>query len=169
MRYLKMIVLLIDNTTLWIGRIFIWAIIPLTLLSVFEIFMRRFLGSPTIWSFETITQTYGIYFMMVAAFGLLYNSHVSIDIFTMNLKPTTKNLLDLIGYFIFFFPFTIVCFWKSYHYALNSWMVRETSWSAFAPPLYPIKTVITISFLLLIIQGVSESLKKILALRGVEI
>jgi len=48
-------------------------------------------------------------------------------------------------------------------------MVRETSWSAFAPPLYPIKTVIAISFLLLIIQGVSESIKKILAIRGVAV
>ena len=169
MTYLKKIVSVIDVTISWTGKIFIWAIIPLTLLSVFEIIMRRFFGSPTIWSFELITQTYGMYFMLVAAYGLLNHSHVSIDILTMKFGKTTRNILDLIGYFVFFFPFTTVCFWKSYHYALDSWMVRETSWSAFAPPLYPIKTVIAISFLLLIIQGVSESIKKIMAIRGVAV
>lgn len=157
----------IDLISEWTGRIFIWAIVPLTLLSVFEIIMRRFLGSPTIWSFEVITQIYGMYFMMVAAYGLLYNSHVAIDIFTMNLSEKKRAILDLIGYLIFFFPFTIICLWKSYLYAAESWSMWETSWSAFAPPLYPIKTVMVITFILLILQGISESFKKIFIIRGI--
>ena len=142
---------------------------PLTLLSVLEIVMRRFFGSPTIWSFEVITQTYGLYFMMVAAYGLLHKSHVSIDIFTMNLPEKKRAVLDLIGYIIFFFPFTIICLWKSLLYAADSWSMWETSWSAFAPPLFPIKTVMAITFFLLVIQGISDSLKKILIIRGIEV
>lgn len=165
----RTLISILDNVSEWSGRIMIWAIIPLTLLSVFEIIMRRFFGSPTLWSFEVITQIYGLYFMMVAAYGLLHGSHVSIDIFTMQLKPKTRATLELTGYFIFFFPFTFICFWKSLFYAIESWSMRETSWSAFAPPLYPIKTVIVVAFLLLIIQGISESIKKFMKIRGVEV
>ena len=156
-----------DKISEWVGRIFIWCIVPITLLSVLEIIMRRFFGSPTIWSFETVTQIYGLYFMMVAGYALLHGSHVSIDIVTMYLSKKTRTLVDLISYLIFFFPFIITCLWKSYLYAAESWGMRETSWSAFAPPLYPLKAVMTIAFALLLMQGISEFVKKILILKGV--
>ncbi|MCK9230961.1 MAG: TRAP transporter small permease subunit [Syntrophales bacterium] len=165
--YLNKVTRLIDSVSEWTGRIFIWLIVPLTLLSVFEIIMRRFFGSPTIWSFEVITQTYGIYFMIVASYGLLHKSHVAIDIVTMHMFEAKRAVLDLIGYFVFFFPFTIVCFWKSFLYALESWSMWETSWSAFAPPLYPIKSFMALAFLLLIIQGISEVIKKCIIIKGV--
>lgn len=155
-----------DQISEWTGRIFIWCIVPLTVLSVSEVIMRRFFASPTIWSFETVTQIYGFYFMMVASYALLHKSHVSIDIFTMRLSPKTRAVVALISYLIFFFPFTIICLWKSYLYAAESWVMRETSWSSFAPPLYPLKTAMTIAFALLILQGISEFIKEILNIKG---
>jgi len=169
MSIFKAFICVIDKITEWSGKTAIWAIVPLTLLSVFEIVVRRFFGSPTIWSFEVITQIYGFYFMAVAAYGLLHRSHVSIDIFTMYLSPKLRSFIEIIGYLVFFFPFTIVCFWKSYLYAYESWSMNETSWSAFAPPLYPIKTIMVISFLLLIIQGLSELIKLLFSIRGVKL
>lgn len=150
----------IDIANNFIGRIFLWAIVPMTILPVIEIIMRRFLGSPTIWSFEVITQIYGAYFMMVAAYGLLFKSHVSIDIFTSKISKKKQRFLEIVGYAVFFFPFVIICLWKSFLYALESWQMMETSWSAFAPPLYPIKTVMFVAFLLLLMQGISEIIKK---------
>ena len=166
---LKKVSSLLDSIIEWSGRIFMWAIVPLTLLSVFEVVTRRFFGTPTIWSFEVIKQIYGFYFMMVAAYGLLHKSHVAIDIFTMKFSEKKRAVIDLLGYIVFFFPFVIVCLWKGYLYALDSWIMKETSWTIFSPPLYPIKTVIVISFLLLILQGVSECIKNVNILRGVEI
>jgi TRAP-type mannitol/chloroaromatic compound transport system permease small subunit len=160
---------LFDKISEWTGRIFIWIIVPITLLSVFEVIMRRFFGSPTIWSFEVITHCFGLYFMMVAAYGLLHNQHVAIDIVTMYLSKKARAILELIGYIIFFFPFTVICLWKSYLYAAESWSMWETSWSAFAPPLYPIKTVIPIAFSLLLLQGISELIKRMLIIKGVKV
>lgn len=160
---------LFDQVSEWTGRLFIWAIVPITLLSVFEIIMRRFFGSPTIWSFEVITQSFGLYFMIIAAYGLLHNQHVAIDIVTMYLSNKTRAKLELIGYIIFFFPFIFICLWKSCLYAAESWSMWETSWSAFAPPLYPIKTVIPIAFGLLLLQGLSEVIKRILIIKGVKV
>jgi TRAP-type mannitol/chloroaromatic compound transport system permease small subunit len=165
----KKLVKLLDSISEWTGRIFGWLIVPLVLLTVMEVVLRRFLNAPTIWSFEVLKQLYALHFMIVAAFALLYRSHVSVDVFTMMLSEKAKAIMDIITYFIFFFPFCIVCAWQGCAFAARSWAMKETSWSVFAPPLYPIKTVITITFILLIMQGISEVIKRVYTLKGVEI
>jgi TRAP-type mannitol/chloroaromatic compound transport system permease small subunit len=165
----KKLVKLLDSISEWTGRIFGWLIVPLVLLTVMEVILRRFLNAPTIWSFEVLKQLYALHFMIVAAFALLYRSHVSVDVFTMMLSEKTKAILDIITYIIFFFPFCIVCSWQGYAFAARSWAMKETSWSVFAPPLYPIKTVIAITFILLILQGISEVIKRVYTLKGVKI
>ena len=96
------------------------------LLTVIEVVLRRFLGSPTIWGFEVLKQLYGLHFMIVAGFGLLYGSHVSVDVFTMILSKKKKAILNLIGYVVFFSPFCIVCIWQGYFFAARSWAMKET-------------------------------------------
>ncbi|MGC9323252.1 MAG: TRAP transporter small permease subunit [Desulfomonilia bacterium] len=166
---MKALVKLLDTISEWTGRIFGWVIVPLVLLTVMEVILRRFLNSPTIWSFEVLKQLYALHFMIVAAFALLYRSHVSVNVFTMMLSQKSKAILDIVTYFIFFFPFCIVCAWQGYSFAARSWAMKETSWSVFAPPLYPIKTVIIITFILLILQGVSEVIKRVYLIKGVEL
>jgi TRAP-type mannitol/chloroaromatic compound transport system permease small subunit len=107
--------------------------------------------------------------MIVAGFGLLYGSHVSVDVFTMSLSAKKKAVLDIISYIVFFFPFVIVCMWQGYSFAARSWEMKETTWSVFAPPVYPIKTVILVSFILLFIQGISEVIKRVCIIKGVEL
>ena len=82
------------------------------------------------------------------------------------LSKKRRALLDIIGYVLFFFPFVIVCIWQGYSFAATSWAMKETTWSVFAPPIYPIKTVIMITFILLLIQGISEVIKRIVILQG---
>jgi len=62
-----------------------------------------------------------------------------------------------------------VCIWQGYYFAARSWAMKETTWSVFAPPVYPIKTVIIITFILLLIQGISEFIKRIYLIKGVEL
>lgn len=156
----------IDLLNEWMGKIFGWCIILITLLSVFEILARRVFNDPTIWGFEVSTQIFGLYFMIIAGYGLLHGSHVSIDVFTYYLSPKKRAILDIFSYVIFFFPFTLVCIWQGYLFAAKSWAIKETSMSVFGPPLYPIRTVIVLTFILLLLQGVSEVTKKIFFLKG---
>lgn len=166
---MKSLVKLLDSISEWTGRIFGWVIVPLVLLTVTEVILRRFLNSPTIWSFEVLKQLFALHFMIVAAYALLYRAHVSVDVFTMMLSEKAKAVLDIITYLIFFFPFCLVCIWQGYSFAARSWAMRETSWSVFHPPLYPIKTVIVITFILLTLQGISEVIKRVYIIKGVKI
>jgi TRAP-type mannitol/chloroaromatic compound transport system permease small subunit len=156
----------IDNFNEWVGRIFSWAIIVLTLLAVLEVIERVVFNSPSIWGFEVSTQIFGLYFMIIAGYGLLYGSHVSIDVVTYYLSPKTRAIVDILAYFIFFFPFTLVCIWQGYFFAAKSWVIKETSMSVYGGPIYPIRTVIFLAFILLFLQGLSEVVKKIVFLKG---
>lgn len=151
----------IDGLSDWTGKLFSWLVIPLTVLIVFEVFTRRFLNAPTIWTFELSNFLYGAHFMLVAAYGLLHKSHVCIDLFVMKGSKKTQVTLDLVSYFLLFFPLIAVLLYHGIDFAKDSWATWETSWSAWGPPLYPIKTVIPITAFLLLLQGISEVIKKI--------
>jgi TRAP-type mannitol/chloroaromatic compound transport system permease small subunit len=136
-----------------IGYVFCWILFLLMGLTVLEVIMRRFVGSPTIWSFETCTHLYGMHFMITAAYTLQSRAHVSVDIVYAKFSKRKKALIDVIGYCLFFFPFTVVLFWWGSKFAWASWSTWETSWSVFAMPLYPLKTMIPVTAALLFLQG----------------
>jgi len=155
----------IDRLSDRTGRAFCWLVIPLTVLICYEVFTRRVLGAPTIWTFELSNFLYGAHFMLVAGYGLLHKSHVCIDLFVMRGSKRTAYVLDLICYFVLFFPFVIMLLYHGIDFAKDSWATWETSWSTWAPPLYPIKPVIPVTAFLLLIQGVSEVIKKFIFLK----
>lgn len=144
---------IIDNISEWTGRIFSWIIVVLTILVILEVILRRFLGRPTIWNFEVTIQLYAFHFMIVSAYALLYKSHVAIEILYGRFSQKTRAICDVITYATLFFPFLLVWLYQGIKYAAKSWAMHETSWSVFAPPLYPIKTVIPLAAFLLLIQG----------------
>ena len=70
MSFPKKLSIFCDTINEWTGRIFGWVIVPLVLLTVMEVILRRIFGAPTIWSFEVLKQLYGLHFMIVAGFEL---------------------------------------------------------------------------------------------------
>lgn len=154
----------IENINEWIGRVASWTICVITVLVVVEVILRRFFNSPTVWSFEVVTQSYAFFFMIVAAYTLLHGSHVCIDFVYAKLSAKTQCILDIISYAVFFFPFFIIIFWGGSIFAKASWVIREKSWSYFAPPVYPIKTVIPVTALLFLLQGFVIFVRRLLTL-----
>lgn len=150
----------IDSASRWTGIVFSYLIVPLTLVVVYEV-LSRFFNHPTIWSFELSNFLYGAYFMLVAAYGLLYKSHVTIDLFSGRFSTKTQAVMSLICYCFIYFPFIAVFLYFGVSYAANSWQMMEKSWSIWGPPIYPIKTIIPITAFLLLMQGISEVIKTI--------
>jgi TRAP-type mannitol/chloroaromatic compound transport system permease small subunit len=103
--------------------------------------------------------------MLVAGYGLLYGSHVRIDLFTSRLSQKTQAVISIICYLIVFFPFMLVWLYYGWGYFYSSWSIVEKSWSPWAPILYPIKFVIPLAAIFLILQGLSEVIKSIVTIR----
>jgi TRAP-type mannitol/chloroaromatic compound transport system permease small subunit len=157
----------IDNISEWSGRIFVWLIIPLTALVVFEVISRRVFGAPHVWATEVTNFIYGPHFMLVAAYTLLHKGHVAIDIIYNRFSPRVRGILDIFTHLAFFFPFCIIVFYEGIIFAKTSWLIHETSGSAALPVIPEIKTVIPVTFALLFLQGLANFIRSIIqAVRG---
>ena len=167
---IKTLLKFLDGFSEWSGRIFVWLVIPLAILVVFEVISRRFFGAPHIWSTEVIDFIYGPHFMLAAAYTLLYKAHVRIDVIYEKFSPRTRGILDIITYMVFFFPFCIIVLYQGVIFASTSWAIGETSDSAALRIVPLVKTVIPVSIGLLLIQGIATYIRAIMqAIRGEEI
>ena len=163
---LMSVVRVIDAVSDWSGRIFCWLIIPLVVSLTWEVVARYVFGAPTVWAFDVSYMLYGSFFMLGAGYALYRGGHIRTDMLYQNWSPRTQGAVDAVCYLFFFFPGIFFLLWMGGVEALHSWQILETSdQSPWHPPLYPFKTVIPITALLLLIQGVSEFLKSVYAVR----
>lgn len=159
-----------DSVSEWSGRIFIWLIIPLTGVVVFEVISRRFFNVPHIWATEVTDYIYGPHFMLVAAYTFLYRGHVRVEVIYELFSPRVRAILDCFTYLVFFFPFLIIVFMNGILFAYTSWSIHETSESAALTIVPLVKTVIPVAFLLILIQGSANFIRRVIfVLKGKEI
>lgn len=160
---------IIDGISEWSGRIFMWLIVPLTVLVVYEVISRYAFKSPHIWAPEVTLFLYGPHFMLMAAYTLLHHGHVRIDIIYGKFPPRVRGVLDLCTYLVFFFPFCFIILYEGWLYAATSWAINETSGSAALPVIPYVKMVIPVTAAMLLLQGLAILIRSItLVVRGEE-
>lgn len=168
MKLLSRVTKTIDTISDIVGRFSMYISMILLFIIVFEVISRRFFNSPTIWTYETTTMLFGLYILMIMPYGMLHGVNVAVDLVVERFPEKTKGLVALVTYVLFFVPFMAVILFAGIKLAATSWRVQETSWSTWAPPLYPIKTAIPAAAGLCLLQGISEMIKLGLALFGKE-
>jgi len=147
----------IDRVNTWIGQLFGWFVMALTLFVTYEVFSRYALGSPHAWSFDAMNMMYGALFMMAGAYTLSKNGHVRGDVLYGFFPPRLQAGLDLTLYIVFFIPGVVALAWAGYTYAAESFMINEHSTiTADGPPIYPFKAIIPIAGVTLLFQGFVE-------------
>jgi TRAP-type mannitol/chloroaromatic compound transport system permease small subunit len=156
----------IDSLSLWVGRSFAWLILVLTLGVSYEVFVRYALRAPTTWAFDFSYITYGALFLMAGAYTLSRNGHVRADVVYRFWKPRTQASMDLLLYVIFFLPAVLAFMYSGWNYASMSVRFREVSiFSPAGVPVFPLKSLIPVTGLLLFIQGIAEIIRCILCIR----
>ena len=104
--------------------------------------------------------------MMAGAYTLSTEAHVRGDVIYRLFKPRTQGYIDLILYFIFFFPGVLALAFYGYEYASLAWKIKETSWNSPAQiQIYMAKSLIPAAGILLIIQGISEVFRSIICIQ----
>lgn len=157
---------IIDLITEWYGKIIYWLVLVMISIGVWNVIGRYIgkiigenLSSNSL--IELQWYLFDLIFFLGAAYTLKKDSHVRVDIFYKNWSSKTKALANIIGIVLFLIPFCIVIIYFSWQYVINSWQIMEISPDDGGLPRYPIKTMIIISPILLIIQGVSELIKNL--------
>jgi TRAP-type mannitol/chloroaromatic compound transport system permease small subunit len=156
-----------DTTGLWVS----WLNVPLVLAVSYEVIARHFFNAPTLWSFDITYMLYGTIFMLGSAFALHKGAHIRTDFFFEKWSIRTKGWIDSVAYLVFFFPSLIILMIVSGHEGWYAFQIGETSeQTPWRPILWPFKMVVPLACLLLIIQGVSETIKSLWAARtGIEL
>jgi TRAP-type mannitol/chloroaromatic compound transport system permease small subunit len=108
---------------------------------------------------------FSLIFLLGAAYGLEHDVHVRVDVLYSRLSRKARAWIDLAGTVLFLIPFCVLMLWVSWPAVRNSWAIHETSPDPGGLPRYPIKTVILLSFALLLLQAFSQLVKQIEALR----
>lgn len=148
----------------WVGKTAAWLIVPLIGALVYEVVARYGFNNPTMWAYDITYMLYGAMFMLGAAYTLGRDAHVRADFLFNVLSPRTQGLIDGAFTLFLFFPAMLFFTIATYDYAATSWMRGERIvTSPMMPIIYPLKTVMPVTGVLLMIQGVSELLKNIYA------
>jgi TRAP-type mannitol/chloroaromatic compound transport system permease small subunit len=159
-------IIAIDGLNKWVAYAVAWVMVPLIIGMVYEVVVRKVFTAPTIWAYDMSRMLYGAHFMLGAAYVLSRGLHIRSDFLYRDWSVETQAKVDLIAYFVFFFPTLILFTWVSYEYAFKSVVTGERSTeTALMPLLGPIKSCIPVTGALLTLQGVSEVLKCAYALR----
>ena len=156
-----------DTTGTWVA----WLNVPLALAVSWEVTSRYVFNAPTIWSFDVTYMLYGTIFMLGSAYALHKGAHIRTDFFFEKWSIRTQGMIDSIAYLVFFFPSIFVFLLVSGAEGWYAYEINETSeQTPWRPILWPFKMVVPLTCLLLLIQGVSETIKSVWAARtGIEL
>jgi len=148
-----------------VGHAFSWCVLVLTASTCFEVFMRYVLNKPTVWAFDMSYMLYGALFMMSGAYAVTRGSHVRGDFLYRKWSPRTQARLDLLLYFIFYFPAIFAMVYTGAGYGFESARILESSVNSPAGvPVWPLKLVIFVTGIMLLIAGTAEVMRCLLCL-----
>ena len=155
-----------DTLSTSMGKAFSWCIVVLMGGTCYEVFMAYALNAPTLWNFDFSLQMYGAIFMMAGAYTLSTEAHVRGDVIYRLFPVRVQGSIDLVLYFIFFFPGVLALAFYGWDYAAQAWKIKETSWNSPAQiQIYMAKSMIPLSGALLTIQGISEVFRSIICIK----
>ena len=157
---LKRVLQFIDRVNERIGIVSSYLIIAVTLALVFEVVMRYLFNAPTIWAHEMTQFLYGAHFILAGAYCLLQKSHVSIDVIYAHFNTRTKAIVDMFTS-VALFMLCLTLLWFGWRMAFDSIRIMEHSRSLWNPPVYPIKTLVPLTAVLLLLQGIATFIRNL--------
>ena len=163
---LQRFLIMIDRFSMAVGHAFAWSILILTLGTSYEVFMRYVLNNPTSWAFDMSYILYGGLFIMSGAYALSRDAHVRGDVLFRLLRPRTQAIIELVLYFIFFYPGVTALVIAGYGYAHDSFGYQEVSVnSPVGVPIWQLKALIPLAGAMLFIQGIAQVIRCILCIQ----
>ncbi len=162
-----------------IGRFGSWWIVPLVLITVFDLGIRK-TGVVQIWLVENVSPYFGstllqelewhfhtVLFTLVLGYGYIWNTHVRVDLVRENLAFRKKAWLEFIGLTVFLIPFCSVIVYFAVVYAYDSWAIGEISASLVGlSHRWIIKTVLAFGLIMAVVAGIAVWLQMAIVLFG---
>ena len=156
----------IDALNEKVGHAVYWLVLVAVLVSALNAVIRKAFNVSSNSFLELQWYLFSVIFLFCAGYTLLKNQHVRIDVIAGRLSPRAQAWIDIVGTVFFLFPMAIMIMILSWPVFVMAYERNEVSTNAGGLVIWPARLLVPIGFLLLVLQGVSELIKRIAFLKG---
>jgi TRAP-type mannitol/chloroaromatic compound transport system permease small subunit len=156
----------IDTLNERVGKVTYWLVLAAVLISAGNAVVRYTLDMSSNAWLEIQWYLFSAVFLFCAGYTLLHNQHVRIDIVSGMFSARTRTWVDIFGAVFFLLPMAITIMWLSWPIFVDAYVRHEVSTNAGGLLVWPGRLMVPIGFFLLVLQGISELIKRIAFLRG---
>jgi TRAP-type mannitol/chloroaromatic compound transport system permease small subunit len=139
----------------WIFQATVWLMAIVVPVMLYEVIARYVFNAPTVWGMELAVLLFGPYFLLGGPYLLHLKGHVALDVARQRLSPAWQRRLDLVNFPIIVL-FCAILLYFSAPAAYSAFTYRETSFSAWNPPIWPVKAAVPLALALMLLQAVVE-------------
>lgn len=156
----------IDATNSFLGKSVSWLLLLAIVISALNAITRKLFNlSSNAW-LEAQWYLFSTAFLVAAAYTLLSNEHVKVDLVYGHLSRRAQLWIEVLGTIFFLFPFCLITIYLSWPTVMEKFATGEISNNTGGLILWPVWVMIPLGFGLLALQGVSELIKRIAIMRG---
>ncbi len=156
----------IDALNERIGRMVNWLVLGVSLVSAGNAIFRYAFGLGSNAWLELQWYLFAAIFLLGAGYTLRHNGHVRVDVFYSQFSPRTQAWVDLLGAALFLLPVMLLILWLSWDGFMLSWQSQEWSPDEGGLIRWPVRLLLPLGAFLLILQGLSEMIKRAAFLQG---
>jgi TRAP-type mannitol/chloroaromatic compound transport system permease small subunit len=149
-----------------IGGALKWLVLAAVLVSAGNATSRYMLDIASNAWLELQWYLFSAVFLLCAGYTLRHNEHIRIDVVNSHLSARTQMWIDVFGLVFFLIPMTVIIMWLSWPIFVNAYESGEVSVNAGGLIRWPARLMVPVGFFLLLLQGISELIKRIAFLRG---
>lgn len=159
---------LIDRISSASGKATAWLTLLMVIVTFIIVVLRYVFDAGMIWLQESVIWMHAAVFMIGAAYTLLHEDHVRVDIFYRKIGARQRAVVDLLGVIVFLLPLCGFLAYKAYDFAAVSWSIHETSREpgGLPYPMIPIlKSIVIVMPITVAMQGASLMLRSLAVIR----
>jgi len=157
---IKFYVNTIDYISLKTGRATMYLVFVMMFILILSFVTRNIINIPLIWIIEMAQFVMTGYYLLGGGYSMLTDDHVRMDLIYSKLKDKTKALLDSLTsvFLIFYLVVLLIGSISSLTYTLET---NQRLFTAWAPYVWPIKSIMTFGILLMLLQSIAIFFKDI--------
>jgi TRAP-type mannitol/chloroaromatic compound transport system permease small subunit len=156
----------VDRITTVIGKSCSWLVLVAVLVSAGNAIIRYAFNMSSNGWLELQWYLFAAVFLLCAAYTLLNNEHIRIDVVSSRLSQRSRHVIDLVGHVFFLLPLCLLILYEGWPYFFLSWAGNEQSSNSGGLVRWPAKALILVGFALLLAQCLSELVKRIAVMQG---
>lgn len=149
-----------------VGKYVIWLILASTVISGVNAIVRKAFNTSSNAYLEVQWYLFAASFLLAAGYTLLQGEHVKIDVVSSRFSKRGQIWIDVIGFVFFLTPVCLTILWYGIPFFLQGFHSGEMSSNAGGLIRWPVYLMIPLGFGLLLLQGLSELVKRVAFLQG---